>query len=83
MSGHFTKDYVLRLTAKHMRKSIDLSIGKTFDRIKDFADDPKVSAEIFETLSHLHNMRRLIDNYQAANADQFGSKRNVKDNSVK
>ena len=81
MKSRFTKDYVLKLTARHMRRSIDLSIGKTFDRIEEFAGDQKASAEIFETLSHLHQMRRMLDEYQRVHAAAFGGKKDVKTNS--
>lgn len=67
----FSQDYVLRLTAKNMRKSIDISIRKTFERVAEFADDPEKSREVFETLSHLHTMRRQIDDFQKANRDAF------------
>jgi len=83
MKSRFTKDYVLRLTAKHMRRSIDLSIGKTFDRIEEFASDSDASREIFETLSHLHALRRQIDEYQKLHSGVFGSKKDVKTNSDK
>lgn len=65
--------YVLRTTAKHMRKSIDISIRKTFERVSEFADDPVKSKEVFQTLSNLHAMRKQLDDFQAANADQFRS----------
>jgi hypothetical protein len=35
-SKPFSKAFVLRVTAKHMRKSIDISIRKTFERIAEF-----------------------------------------------
>jgi hypothetical protein len=65
--------YVLRTTAKHMRKSIDISIRKTFERVSEFADDPVKSKEVFQTLSNLHAMRKQLDDFQAANADHFRS----------
>lgn len=67
----FSKSYVLRTTAKHMRKAIDVSIRKTFDRVGEFANDPVKSAEIFQTLSSLHTMRRNLDDFQAANIADF------------
>jgi hypothetical protein len=66
----FSMGYVLRTTAKHMRKSIDISIRKTFERMPEFSDTPK-SEEIFKTLAHLHKMRKDLDDFQANNADQF------------
>lgn len=67
----FSKGYVLSTTAKHMRKSIDISIRKTFERMPEFTDDPAKSTEVFITLSHLHNMRKTLDDFQAANAESF------------
>ena len=69
----FSMSYVLRTTAKHMRKSIDISIRKTGERIAEFGDDggnPK-SREVFETLSFLHIMRKQLDDFQKANSHQF------------
>jgi len=62
--------YVLRTTAKHMRKSIDISIRKTFERVEEFGDGPKAK-EVFETLSFLHTMRKQLDDFQQANQNQF------------
>jgi hypothetical protein len=57
----FSMDYVVRITAKHMRKCVNVSIQKTFERIEEFAEDREKSAEIFKTLSILHQMRKQID----------------------
>ena len=70
----FSMSYVLRTTAKHMRKSIDISIRKTIERVEEFAEDQEKSSEIFKTLGHLHKMREQIDAFQKANSDQFRSK---------
>lgn len=67
----FSMGYVLRTTAKHMRKDIDVSIRKTFDRVQEFENDPVKSKEVFQTLSHLHQMRKQLDDFQAANAEGF------------
>lgn len=67
----FTKGYVLRTTAKHMRRSVDISIQKTFDRAKEFENDPEKSNECFQALSMLHQMKRQLDEFQAAYADVF------------
>ncbi len=67
----FSKGYVLRTTAKHMRESIDISIRKTFERVAEFAEDQPKSKEVFETLSTLHTMRRQLDDFQAANTEDF------------
>ena len=67
----FSMGYVLRTTAKHMRKSIDISIRKTFERIAEFGDNQPKSKEVFETLSFLHTMRKQLDDFQQANSNQF------------
>ena len=67
----FSTGYVLRTTAKHMRKSIDISIRKTFDRIPEFAEDKEKSAEVFKTLAFLHTMRKNLDDFQALNSETF------------
>lgn len=63
--------YVLRTTAKHMRKSIDISIRKTFERIAEFDGDQEKSQEVFKTLSILHTMRKQLDDFQASNLEEF------------
>jgi hypothetical protein len=70
----FSIGYVLRTTHKHMRKSIDVSIRKTFERIKDFDGNQEKSKEVFETLSYLHAMRRQLDDFQVANNEYFKGK---------
>jgi len=67
----FSMGYVLRTTAKHMRKSIDISIRKTFERVSEFADDRVKSEEVFKTLSFLHTMRKQLDDFQKQNQNQF------------
>lgn len=37
----FSMGYILRVTAKNMRKSIDFSIRKTFERIGEFDNNPE------------------------------------------
>jgi len=72
-SKPFSKSFVLRTTAKHMRKSIDISIRKTFERVAEFgeSDDKEKSLEVFETLSVLHTMRGMLDDFQAQNKELF------------
>jgi hypothetical protein len=68
----FSIGYVLRMTFKHMRKSIDISIRKTFDRVKDFGDNqPEKVQEVFNTLSYLHEMRKNLDDYQLKHKEVF------------
>jgi hypothetical protein len=67
----FSTSYVLKTTAKHMRKSIDISIRKTFERVKEFEPDTDRAKEVFVTLSILHQMRKNLDDFQALNSDNF------------
>jgi hypothetical protein len=70
----FDMSYVLRVTTKHMRQSIDVSIRKTFARVKDFDGDAEKSREVFNTLSILHQLRKQLDDFQSANVDSFRGK---------
>ena len=63
----FSIDYVLKTTARHMRKSIDISIRKTFERIEEFEKDSKKSDEIFRTLAKLHGLRKQVDEFHKQN----------------
>jgi len=67
----FSQGYVLRTTAKHMRKSIDISIRKTFDRIAEFGDNQPKSEEVFKTLAVLHTLRKQVDDFQLQHKTDF------------
>lgn len=67
----FSMGYVLRTTAKHMRKSIDISIRKTFERVAEFAGDQEKSQEVFKTLAFLHTMRKQLDDFQSNHSNDF------------
>jgi hypothetical protein len=67
----FDMDYVLKITSDHMRKSIDISIKKTFARFPEFLSNPEKSIELFNTLSVLHRMRKNIDAFQVTNIRDF------------
>lgn len=54
-----------------MRKAIDISIRKTFDRLKDFEGDQEKGAEVFETLAKLHGLRKMVDDFQLVNKKEF------------
>lgn len=72
-SKPFSMGYVLRTTAKHMRKSIDISIRKTFDRVGEFSNDREKSQEVFKTLATLHAMRKQLDDFQKDHSADFKS----------
>ena len=67
----FSQGFVLRTTAKHMRKSIDISIRKTFERVPEFDNQPEKADEVFRTLAALHTMRKQLDDFQAVNRELF------------
>lgn len=59
----FNKYYVLRITSLHIKKSIDTSIRKTYDRLKDVDD----KQEVFETLDVLHKIRKMMEDFESNN----------------
>ncbi len=59
----FNKYYVLRITSLHIKKSIDTSIRKTYDRLKDVED----KQQVFETLDVLHKIRKIKEDYETKN----------------
>jgi len=59
----FNKFYVLRITSLHIKKAIDTSIRKTYDRMKDVEN----KAEVFETLDVLHKVRKLHEDFETNN----------------
>lgn len=59
---------------RHMRKSIDISIGKSVERFKDFDRDVESGNEIMETLSVLHELRNQLDEFQEQNKELFKGK---------
>jgi hypothetical protein len=71
----YSKSFVLKTTLFHMRKSIDISITKSFDRLKDFDSDSDIGKEIIETLSILHTMKKLIDGFEVNNQHLFIDKK--------
>jgi hypothetical protein len=66
----FSTGFVLKTTTKHMRRSIDVSIRKTFERIQEFDGDER-SKEVFKTLMYLHTIRKMLDDFQAENKEAF------------
>jgi len=72
----FDKSFVLQTTLRNMKKDIDFSSRKTFDRYKDFNDDINSEdstkrQEIFETLDVLSKMHKLLDEFQDNNKHLF------------
>jgi len=54
-----------------MRRSVDISIRKTFERFQDFDNDSDIGKDIMETLSVLHEIRKLLDDFQEHNKHLF------------
>jgi len=57
-----------------MRRSVDISIRKSFERFQDFDNDSVAGKEIMETLDTLHKVRKMLDDFQLNNAGLFTDK---------
>ena len=67
----FSKSFVMKTTFRHMRRSIDISIRKSFERFQDFDKNSDMGREIMETLSVLHTVRKVLDDFQENNKQLF------------
>lgn len=67
----FSKVFVLQATLKHMRRSIDISIDKSFKRMPEFEGDSVKGVEIMETLSALHALRGMLEEFEKYNPQLF------------
>jgi hypothetical protein len=67
----FSKSFVMKTTFRHMRRSVDISIRKSFERFQDFDKDSDTGREIMETLSVLHTVRKVLDDFQENNKHLF------------
>jgi hypothetical protein len=70
----FSKTFVMRTTFRHMRRSVDISIRKSFERFQDFDEGSREGRECLETLSVLHTVRKMLDDFQANNPELFTEK---------
>jgi len=70
----FSKSFVVKTTMKHMKRSIEISINKSFDRLKDVDNESVLGKEIIETLSVLHVMKKMLDEFESNNSHLFQSK---------
>jgi len=77
MDKPFSKSFVMRTTFRHMRRSVDISIRKSFERFQDFENDSDTGKEIMETLSVLHTVRKIMDDFQEENSHLFTDKEKV------
>lgn len=71
----FSKAFVLKTTARHMRRSIDISIRKSFERLPEFKDNPEKVKEVMETLDVLHRQRKALDEFQEQNKHLYIEKK--------
>lgn len=71
----FSRSFVMRTTLRHMKKSVEISINKSFERLKDFDNDSQVGKEIIETLSVLHTLNKILDEFQENNRHLFVDKK--------
>ena len=74
----FDKGFVLQTTIRNMKKDIDFSSRKTFDRFKDFSEEESSDhvekrTEIFETLDVLNKLHKLLDDFQENNKHLFNN----------
>jgi hypothetical protein len=67
----FSRSFVMRTTLKHMKRSVEISINKSFERLKDFDNDSATGREIIETLSVLHTLNKILDEFQLNNKHLF------------
>ena len=72
----FNKFYVLRITSMHIKKAIDTSIRKTYDRLNDVEN----KQEVFETLDVLHKVRKLMEDFESSNKHLYNNTKDKKDN---
>jgi len=70
----FSKSFVMRTTFRHMRRSVDISIRKSFERFGDFKEGSHEGKDCLETLSVLHQVRKILDDFQANNQELFTEK---------
>mgnify|MGYP003320492285 CR=1 FL=1 len=57
----FNKYYVLRITSLHIKKSIDTSIRKTYDRLKDVETDEVFKPAYLDTKRIENTVRMLAE----------------------
>jgi hypothetical protein len=57
----FSRSFVVNVTIRNMRKSVDISIKKTLKRVGEFSQDREKSQEILETLSCLYSIQKQLD----------------------
>lgn len=69
----FSKSFVMNTTHRHMVRSIDISIEKTFTRLQDAQNQSASNMELMETLSALHTWKKVVNEFKTQNAALFAS----------
>lgn len=54
-----------------MLRSIDISVSKSFERLKEFEGNAAKGIEIMETLSVLNTMKKLVEEFELNNQHLF------------
>jgi len=54
---------VLDLTVGYLLRNVDFSINKTIARVEEYAGNAEMSARVLHTLSILHQLRGLINEF--------------------
>ena len=61
----------MKVTIANARKSADISINKTSQRLEHFEKGSDKWQEVLDTLHVLHQFRKLIDDFQLNNPQLF------------
>lgn len=67
----FSRGYVLRLTLSNMKRDLKLSIEKTLGRLPEFEGNSAKSEELLSTLSVLHAMDNMLNEFEQHNSGLF------------
>jgi hypothetical protein len=70
-SKPFDMSFVLKITTRNMRRDLEISITKTYERIPEFADNREKSEEIFKTLTLLHGLSKKLQAFEETNSTDF------------
>ena len=67
----FYMGYVMKVTAESMKESVDFSINRTTGRLSEFDQGSEKWQEVLNTLHNLHQLRKLVDDFEIHNSDLF------------
>jgi hypothetical protein len=60
---------VLDLTVGYLLRNVDFSINKTIERVEEYAGNAQMSARVLHTLSILHQLRGVINDFHQSYKD--------------